>query len=617
MALITVLALGFEPFVQQSLKSPLRNLEIKGGGPSSTIQTVAKLAFSQPELDSNTSAVYYSVLLQGLYADAITPLQPSCVGSTCDWSTYYTTSVCSLCEDMLDEVTVGRRDEKTIHDFATFAHLDDFQGFTAEELDAFEIKNPITDPPFVNWNTWTNYTIRLGDSPAVYVIANMSSSMAITGDIEQELTFPHEVVFDASKRPPLNRIQRRGPGGNLDGSPAQGVDNSIYRWTNLTGPLSTLGYLRLGRSKDGLRLKIEAAMRCAISLCARQQVSTIVNGSLQTQIKQQTWGQYFQEDNFNDIGYNWTATIDEHTVHMSGPDNSDSGKSVVSLLDENIKSLIGNSTWTVTANWGYNNSTDAGDLVPNTKRFLSGQMQNASERIAQAYTNHLQQNSNTEVSGKAYIAVPFVDVQWLWLIYPITLVVVCLVNLVVTIYQTRRWKFPKWKTSIYPLLFAYGVENDRREATNDTAPSMALWCGIPGDTIVGESDSVANDSTPPIVEQICNPEETGANDLDPTTGDSTPATTTRDENLEEAIATNPEVDLRPREPSKPSSEEPAARDQAEEEGTWSVKPGKLFPPRSPVVKGDLISTFEAVAGESVVQLIRSDGRWVFEKPDPK
>jgi len=84
-AAVTVLAPGFEPFVQQSVRLLMRNLEVQGT--SSILRTATNLAQNQLDISPNVDTVGNSVLLQGLHSDTVAPLQQICTGDTCDWGT--------------------------------------------------------------------------------------------------------------------------------------------------------------------------------------------------------------------------------------------------------------------------------------------------------------------------------------------------------------------------------------------------------------------------------------------------------------------------------------------------------------------------------------------------
>ncbi|KAK5053137.1 hypothetical protein LTR84_002111 [Exophiala bonariae] len=520
-AAITVLALGFEPFVQQSLKLPLRNLELKGT--SSILRASTTITQSQLEIASNVSLIYNSILLQGLYSDVVAPLQPSCTGSSCDWPMYYTASVCSSCTDAVNETTLDRGEDQSLHYFATTDYLDDFQGFSEmyvpeeQKSDTLSLVYPIWQ-----WNSSTNYTVTVGDSPPVDVPVNVTAVLDLSGYLSQTLSYPEELVFDATK-------------------PRDGT-------RNMSGPYSTLGYLKFGESQDGLRLEIKAATKCTISLCAKELVSTLFNGSLGTQVKEQTWGEYFPMMGSTSFGYNWTATLGNHTFQvldkiLPGQSTNANIYPIVQLLDRTIISLGGQSLRSQKYAGGVRSSFLT-DPPSNTQRFITGPMQNSSARIAQAFTNYFQQNGDTLISGKVYTVVTFVDVHWAWLIFPLAIVLICFANLIITIYQSRLLKLPIWRTSPYPLLFSWQMEDNRPRATVYDVPAVVSATG-----------------------------------RDPASGDRIPEEQDRSSN--------------------------------------SVGVSRPLLKRSVAINEYSISALESVARGSMVQLKRTDGRWMFETSDVK
>jgi hypothetical protein len=502
-AAITVLALGFEPFVQQSLRSPLRPVQINGASP--LLQASTTLTHRSADIASNVSLIYNAVLLQGLYSTAVPPLQIPCPGTSCDWPEYETASVCSSCEDMLNRTTITPDDNQVLHDFTTADYLDDFQGF--DDI------NP-SEGQFTQWE-WrksTNYTVRMADSAPGFAVVNLSSSIGPEGYFTQTLSHPDEVVFDASVRPAWEPSGRNG-----------------VLIPNMTGPLSTLGYVRLGRSEDGLRLDVKAAMKCSISLCAREQRSTISNGTFASRISNQTWGHYFQLSPNPGVGYNWTATLGEHKFRVIDEDPIDV-QPIVQLLDQNVNSLAGRSLRVIDYNPQFQSSIVT-DPAADTKRFMSD-VQNSSAKIAQAFTNYFHQNGDREIQGTAYTTVAFVDVRWAWLTFPLVIVVLCFANLIMTILQTRRHRLPVWRTSTYPLLFAHKGES----------PFTAV---LPGAGVHHGGVS--------------------------------------------------------------------SRDGEFEEGEEEPRPTQSKPLLRSGAGNDSISAFNQMAKRTMVQLVRSDGHWIFEK----
>lgn len=419
---------------------------------------------------------------------------------------------------MLNETTIDVGTERAMRQYTTLDFLDDFHGFD-ESMDpaSYEIASWTLDLP-------TNYSIRMADLPSLDIVVNMSASLDFWSGIRVEIQHVDEILFDAS---------RRGKGDQKD------------LLLDLTAPMNVLCHIKLGRSPDGQHLQINTAKKCAISLCARELSSIYVNGSLETEVIAQTWGNYSQLDS-SDVGYgyNWSASIGDHTFYMEHDKEALLRPSIVSLLSESIDSLLGSSerVW-----WRYMND-EATDVLasPNNdfRRFTTGDIANSSARLAQAFTNHIQQNGDTQIPATVYNLATFVDVRWPWLIYPLVIVAVCFVNLIITIYQTRRCKLPIWRTSPYPLLFAWQFKDVEPPTTTESQPVVRA--------------ETAQDKTP-----------------------------------KESVGQEAEEDpSRPTETSKPLLRQSTA------------------------VSDDSISALDILARGSVVQLVNSDGRWVFEKSCP-
>ena len=98
------------------------------------------------------------------------------------------------------------------------------------------------------------------------------------------------------------------------------------------------------------------------------------------------------------------------------------------------------------------------------------------ERLARDVTNVIRSNvdSNEMMAGKAYSMEKFVHINWLWLIFPLLLLVLSLVFLVATIIKTSKdTETGIWKTSAMPTLM-YGLpQNMRKDSTSTTSSGGA------------------------------------------------------------------------------------------------------------------------------------------------
>ncbi|OWY43057.1 hypothetical protein AALT_g573 [Alternaria alternata] len=100
------------------------------------------------------------------------------------------------------------------------------------------------------------------------------------------------------------------------------------------------------------------------------------------------------------------------------------------------------------------------------------------ERLAAAMTGAMRSNadSNEMIPGRAYNMEKFIHISWLWLIFPILLLVLSLVFLVATIVKTSKdIDTGIWKTSAMPALI-YSLPNDLQQglATSVTSRSKKV-----------------------------------------------------------------------------------------------------------------------------------------------
>ncbi|RYO72081.1 hypothetical protein AA0113_g1648 [Alternaria arborescens] len=97
------------------------------------------------------------------------------------------------------------------------------------------------------------------------------------------------------------------------------------------------------------------------------------------------------------------------------------------------------------------------------------------ERLASAMTNVMRSNrdSNEMIPGRAYNMEKFIYINWLWLIFPILLLVLSLVFLVATIVKTSKdTDTGIWKTSAMPALI-YSLPKDLQQGLATSATSKS------------------------------------------------------------------------------------------------------------------------------------------------
>jgi Protein of unknown function (DUF3176) len=82
--------------------------------------------------------------------------------------------------------------------------------------------------------------------------------------------------------------------------------------------------------------------------------------------------------------------------------------------------------------------------------------------IADALTNAVRVSSEQQVQGVVRIEETHIHVQWLWLIYPLVMVVLGAIFLALTVWRTRKSEVPSWRSSVLAVM-EHGVNTSLHE----------------------------------------------------------------------------------------------------------------------------------------------------------
>lgn len=253
------------------------------------------------------------------------------------------------------------------------------------------------------------------------------------------------------------------------------TDNWADLWTRLNlagvdGPLLGLNYLHMDM-QDCSRLTVAAAYECILTPCVHQYRSKMLGGKLTSEILSTDYGHIL--DAPRDVrGSNWTATVNGTQFYIT--DSGTAGgagfytiSGYVEILVRGLyEALIGTSTYeasgfcdpTSGSMQCFTNPTDPQAWTSTATEVIdtsSNSFPQILENIAATGTDLFQRYSTRNVSGSVLEAQTYVEVRWLWLIYPAVLIVMGTASLLLTILGTRRNDMVVWKSSLLPLLCRY------------------------------------------------------------------------------------------------------------------------------------------------------------------
>ncbi|CAG8201205.1 unnamed protein product [Penicillium salamii] len=114
-AVVLVLLLAFDPFIQQIISYPTRLTAMKN---STSVAIAKKLDYFVPTIE------YDSVYSSGLWSESEdNELSPSCPSGNCTWKKFQSSGMCSQCSEITESVDL--KCEKIVNDTIHFPHSDD------------------------------------------------------------------------------------------------------------------------------------------------------------------------------------------------------------------------------------------------------------------------------------------------------------------------------------------------------------------------------------------------------------------------------------------------------------------------------------------------------------
>ncbi|KAK4939584.1 hypothetical protein LTR10_020190 [Elasticomyces elasticus] len=420
-ALVTILSLGFEPFIQQLVTIEVRNVPMVSA--PATIRT--PISYNETVTGNLGGSNLSMAALIGALGGASGAIpHPICSTGNCTWPAYNTLAMCSICENMTDHVTVSGEVYNTN---------------LTSQLQTFAQSNQSTST-----SSWApTYSFPQGNSLTV----NVTLSLIPGNEVQWTLSYPRRSVW------PLN----------IDPSP-----NSLWSrsWINSTfaglpAPLFAVGSLDMTLSPNSSQLLVQRATKCALTPCVNTMDTQVRSGSLISNPVSTSYGAVSLEHP------GWTATVNKTTYSiLDAGDTTTQGHA--QLLIQSLRvALEGNTTY---AQAGYFNPTDPShsytfDATGFTQ--LSGPWSSAGQQaidtadnftfvvqgVAAALTGAFQTLQNTTTAGTTLRTQSIITVRWAWIAYPLSLVALGLAAMTLTIISTHGHRMAVWKESTLPLLF--------------------------------------------------------------------------------------------------------------------------------------------------------------------
>lgn len=420
-AIILVLMLAFDPFIQQILSYPV---ETTTEQPQTTNTTGSEnLAFA-PQIKYFDSANvpktdWNGASYRGVWSSDF-GIQPQCPSGNCTWPIYKSLAMCSKCADLTSVATL--------------------------------------DCPTPEW----------------YNTGNLTSSYS--GKCEIVLPQGHSSATNVTLNVADGTIQNT----DLQTAMVWKVDDyySNKTYLNISAPQMVLAEASLALNDDKITnqdnmvpgIYIEHVTECAISYCIQDIDISVHNGYTTLHKGSPQFGRLLPINSTptggtylcwvpngtpSDLGI-YTTTIDNESIGMNTSDfvvcDFKSLSSDVFTGTKLDRYLIADGHELFT--------TPAGATPANAARVMRMGLNLTMEQTAAAWTQMGLQNTNITIVGTIYNTEVVVKVKWLWLILPASLVPGSSIFLTLTILKSRK-RVP-WKSSVLALLF-HGINPVDRE----------------------------------------------------------------------------------------------------------------------------------------------------------
>lgn len=440
LAAVTVLAFGFEPFLQQLVALDSRNVPVPDLGAAS-IKTPTSYDASLARVGNATGGSQLVLAASiGAYGGATGAVpQPQCATGNCTWPDYNVLAMCSVCQDVTSRVTI---------DGNAFSNSTNFNDIIS---DYAQNANSSSSQRYTY-----NATIHVpnGNAPSIDFPLSLSGSNPVTWD----LTRPKRYTWSL----------------NIDPTPDSYWASS---WKNesfagIDSPLYAMGYLDMDLNEDHSRMVLKQAVECALTPCVRTEHTEMKSYVLDPAVTHTDYGHIefdqSQPDGTVTSGFRTSVNGTNYSMVDRGTQNYDGS------ANDFIRSLRivleGNSTYTRQGNYygnGNENNFDyeATAFTQTSSPWSSigqqaidgsGNFTDVADGVARAVSGKLQDLQDTALNGTVLRSEIIVNVRWGWLAFPLSLVLLGVGGLVATILATRRSHLPIWKDSVLPLLLRHG-----------------------------------------------------------------------------------------------------------------------------------------------------------------
>ena len=455
-AVVTILALAFDPFLQQVVKYPSRGISVPSNATTTRMASTFSLSGVNATGPAFESLQYIGAINAGPWSDSTQfERYPNCPSENCTWPSFQSVGWCSKCANAISSVVFNGECQSQGLYWA--------QGNVNCSLGFGQGNNiSIVDPTVSSQDNATHCTT---EQSLVWAVHSTNQSVSTSE-----------------------------PGYPMATTEYLGIENPLM----VFGYVSLATNLSLNTPRVPPTIEIVRAEQCVLTPCLREyEISTpggiptvkvvdIDYGSIvywlpegESNLPQTCW-----QASGNNVTYVWNEPCEsndsfcvDEAANASAPAFCPAGVYQQALIDR----LSGN-TSTVNV---YNNTLLDSSTTPAPDVLQVVQSDNLTSlmgNMAASLTKLGLRLSNETVMGNVTVSEVYVVVDWEWMILPAVLEVAGVILLLATMMMTQRHNVSLWKTSSLALIY-HGLEG-RSLRNQDVAQDVCGMSLAAGTTVV-------------------------------------------------------------------------------------------------------------------------------------
>ncbi|KAJ5552318.1 hypothetical protein N7494_001696 [Penicillium frequentans] len=431
-ALVTVLGLLFDPFVQQILTYPVR--EVTQNSSAASIQQ-SRYIIPDPTLGSGMSTGFFDAANAGIWTDNF-DLEPKCPSGDCTWPLFQSVELCTKCQDVTSSAKIqgcqtssfnmSSRQDQTISCNISLPQLSPYEGSISLSYETMQGIKPVTEMVIPEKVVWVGHSL-----PLVQTLSNKT-----IGGVENPLLVIAQAEFSL-------------PASEMVESPGK----QFFPGTNL-----------------GLSNVTE----CVLSLCSRTYNVSVSSGQSSIRVEKEDFGNfYFKPLNgttcWKPSSSPYMNSTSEYALvdysYRVDTDNFAFCGAHASVYQDALP-FPGEKAWTFSDTIPYWILETTENITSSEiKKVFESGLETTLSNIAAAVSKYARDMSGIIVSGQVTTSESYVSVHWPWLILPALLLLLGVVLLVSTGTLNRCRKTSLWKSSVLPLIY-HGLEKDSFDGEN-------------------------------------------------------------------------------------------------------------------------------------------------------